>query len=69
MACASQEGHDSRALSPTSPNRGVGPGTEPAPRALGRDCNSRRYPMKGGLAWLIGIPIPIIIILYLVGVF
>lgn len=25
--------------------------------------------MKGGLAWLIGIPIPIIIILYLVGVF
>jgi hypothetical protein len=26
-------------------------------------------PMKGVLAWLIGIPIPIIIILYLVDVF
>ncbi len=25
--------------------------------------------MKGALAWLIGIPIPIIIILYLLGVF
>jgi hypothetical protein len=27
------------------------------------------YPMKGALAWLIGIPIPIIIILYLLDVF
>jgi len=25
--------------------------------------------MKGGIAWLIGIPIPIIIVLYLLGVF
>jgi hypothetical protein len=31
--------------------------------------NRRRFPMKGVLAWLIGIPIPIIIILYLVDVF
>jgi hypothetical protein len=29
----------------------------------------RSHPMKGGLAWLIGIPIPIIIILYLLDVF
>jgi hypothetical protein len=29
----------------------------------------RRHPMKGALAWLIGIPIPIIIILYLLDVF
>lgn len=29
----------------------------------------RRLPMKGVLAWLIGIPIPIIIILYLLDVF
>ena len=27
------------------------------------------HPMKGALAWLIGIPIPIIIILYLIDVF
>jgi hypothetical protein len=27
------------------------------------------HPMKGALAWLIGIPIPIIIILYLLDVF
>jgi len=30
--------------------------------------NRRRHPMKGALAWLIGIPIPIIIILYLLDV-
>ena len=29
----------------------------------------KETPMKGALAWLIGIPIPIIIILYLLDVF
>ena len=29
----------------------------------------RRFPMNGTLAWLIGIPIPIIIVLYLLDVF
>lgn len=29
----------------------------------------QEHPMKGALAWLIGIPIPIIIILYLLDVF
>jgi hypothetical protein len=31
--------------------------------------NNRSSHMKGALAWLIGIPIPIIIILYLLDVF
>ncbi|MFN3936674.1 MAG: hypothetical protein ACK4KW_03750 [Gemmobacter sp.] len=31
--------------------------------------NERRQCMRGILAWLIGIPIPIIILLYLFGVF
>jgi len=31
--------------------------------------HSGGYPMKGALAWLIGIPIPIIIVLYLLDVF
>lgn len=30
---------------------------------------TRNIPMKGILAWMIGIPIPIIIILYLLDVF
>jgi hypothetical protein len=29
----------------------------------------KEHPMKGALAWLIGIPIPIIIILYLLDIF
>ncbi|WP_302848551.1 hypothetical protein [Rhodobacter calidifons] len=37
--------------------------------ALPRQRNNRSSPMKGALAWLIGIPIPIIIVLYLLGVF
>jgi hypothetical protein len=45
-------------------------GTAPAAPALTRQPTIRRsHPMKGALAWLIGIPIPIIIILYLLGVF
>jgi hypothetical protein len=34
-----------------------------------RPANQRSHPMKGALAWLIGIPIPIIIVLYLLDVF
>lgn len=36
----------------------------PAPAQL-----RRRQEMKGVLAWMIGIPIPVIIILYLINVF
>ncbi len=44
-------------------------GTAPNPSALCRQQTNPEFPMKGVLAWLIGIPIPIIIILYLVDVF
>ena len=44
-------------------------GTGPPEPALFRQSTIRRTPMKGALAWLIGIPIPIIIILYLLDVF
>ena len=44
------------------------PGTTPHPSAF-LSCNHRRPPMKGILAWAIGIPIPIIIILYFMDVF
>jgi hypothetical protein len=45
-------------------------GTAPPRTALTRQPTIRRsHPMKGALAWLIGIPIPIIIILYLLDVF
>ncbi|WP_374374025.1 hypothetical protein [Tabrizicola sp.] len=45
-------------------------GTAPALPALTWQPTIRRsHPMKGALAWLIGIPIPIIIILYLLDVF
>jgi hypothetical protein len=44
-------------------------GTVRRPTAF-HSCNTdRSHPMKGILAWVIGIPIPIIIILYLVDVF
>jgi hypothetical protein len=36
---------------------------------LFRQTPTGDIPMKGALAWLIGIPIPIIIILYLTDVF
>jgi hypothetical protein len=36
---------------------------------LCRRRSNRSFPMKGALAWLIGIPIPIIIVLYLLDVF
>lgn len=40
------------------------------PSAFTRQPNLwKETPMKGALAWLIGIPIPIIIILYLLDVF
>jgi hypothetical protein len=39
-----------------------------APALSGQKQNGD-FPMKGALAWLIGIPIPIIIILYLLDVF
>ena len=45
-------------------------GTAQPRHALPRHPSIRRSsPMKGALAWLIGIPIPIIIILYLLDVF
>jgi len=45
-------------------------GTAPHHPALtGQPTIRRSHPMKGALAWLIGIPIPIIIILYLLDVF
>jgi hypothetical protein len=44
-------------------------GTGPPNPALSWQPTIRRTPMKGALAWLIGIPIPIIIILYLLDVF
>jgi len=37
--------------------------------AFAQRNSGKETPMKGALAWLIGIPIPIIIILYLVDVF
>jgi hypothetical protein len=44
-------------------------GTAPPARALCPRRSNRSIPMKGALAWLIGIPIPIIIVLYLLDVF
>lgn len=44
-------------------------GTAPTDPALSRQATTGEPPMKGALAWLIGIPIPIIIILYLLDVF
>ena len=44
-------------------NRARGAGVDPATN------HPKENPMKGALAWLIGIPIPIIIILYLLDVF
>jgi hypothetical protein len=44
-------------------------GTTPTPSALSCQQSTRRHPMKGILAWVIGIPIPIIILLYLTDVF
>lgn len=41
----------------------------PLPALTGQPTIRRSHPMKGALAWLIGIPIPIIIILYLLDVF
>ena len=45
------------------------PGTNPPPPALLPHNNHRSTAMKGILAWAIGIPIPIIIILYFMDVF
>jgi hypothetical protein len=44
-------------------------GNRPLGLALLRQPTERSFPMKGILAWAIGIPIPIIILLYLVDVF
>jgi len=41
----------------------------PSPRVDRATNHPKESPMKGALAWLIGIPIPIIIILYLLDVF
>jgi hypothetical protein len=40
-----------------------------SPSALPPQRTNRSLPMKGNLAWLIGIPIPITIVLYLLDVF
>lgn len=46
------------------------PGNRRADRCVDPPTNHpKENPMKGALAWLIGIPIPIIIILYLLDVF
>ena len=45
------------------------PGTNPPPPALLFRNNHRSTAMKGILAWAIGIPIPIILILYFTDVF
>jgi hypothetical protein len=46
------------------------PGNHPRPAAFpSRHDNNEGYTMRGALLWLIGIPIPIIILLYLFGVF
>lgn len=57
-----QPGQSQRSPSPAK-------GTGPAATAFPSQPKQRRHPMKGILAWLIGIPIPIIIILYLLDVF
>ena len=44
-------------------------GNRSARLRVDRSAKQPEIPMKGVLAWLIGIPIPIIIILYLVDVF
>lgn len=44
-------------------------GNRPAGACVVPTINHQENPMKGALAWLIGIPIPIIIILYLLDVF
>ena len=46
-------------------------GTDPSRRRLGRHTlhHHGATPMKGILLWLIGIPIPIIILLYIFNVF
>ena len=44
-------------------------GTQSPCPALTSNFFWKGHPMKGALAWLIGIPIPIIIILYLIDVF
>ena len=46
------------------------PGNRPHPlRVVSATKPTGDFPMKGALAWLIGIPIPIIIVLYLLDVF
>jgi hypothetical protein len=51
------------------PRVGTPQGTAPVDPALSRKAITGAPPMKGALAWLIGIPIPIIILLYLFDVF
>lgn len=51
------------------PARGHAAGNRSRRPGVVRASNHRSHPMKGALAWLIGIPIPIIIILYLIDVF
>ncbi|RYI33452.1 MAG: hypothetical protein EON48_02955, partial [Acetobacteraceae bacterium] len=48
---------------------GESQGTAPRHSRCSGNQPSGVTPMKGALAWLIGIPIPIIIILYLLDVF
>ena len=44
-------------------------GTQSGGPALPSQQHKWRFPMKGALAWLIGIPIPVIILLYVFDVF
>jgi hypothetical protein len=50
-------------------HNGAAVGNLSSDQRVGLAETRRRLPMKGALAWLIGIPIPIIIILYLIDVF
>ncbi len=75
MSTCGQTRSDPRPLTPPeNPTAGraipgpPGPGTNPPSSTLPPATN-RRDTMKGILAWVIGIPIPIIIILYLLDVF
>lgn len=51
------------------PLRYAGQGTQGRLRRCPHECRQEEFQMKGVFAWLIGIPIPIIIVLYLLDVF
>ena len=60
---------EQRRLGKTVPSQGRKAPLEPTPPENVPLLQPQESPMKGILAWAIGIPIPIIIILYLTDVF